>query len=262
MFWGVFICCGFAITGGIYVFARKAGLMAVADLIWTAGLGIGAVAFYIAHAIESPRGAVVLALVVVWSGRLSAHLLRDRVLPGREDPRYEALERHWGGRSGRNFFFLFLMQVPFVALFLLPVAIAMGNTAPVWAWSDWVGLAIAVIALAGESIADRQLAGFRARAENRGAVCRTGLWAYSRHPNYFFEWLHWWAYVAFAWGADGALLALIGPLAMYVFLRFLTGIPPAERSSLRSRGEAYRQYQKTTNAFFPWKPRQPNRAEA
>ena len=236
--------------------------MAMADRGWTGGLGIGAIAFYLAHGTGTPRGWLVLALLLLWSGRLGWHLLRDRVLPGREDPRYAALARHWGENAGRNFFFLFLVQIPFVALFLFPVSIAMANPAAFGIWSDWAGLAIGILALSGESLADRQLAAFRARPENSGAVCRSGLWGYSRHPNYFFEWVHWWAYVAFAWGGDGALWALTGPLAMYVFLRFLTGIPPAERSSLRSRGEAYREYQKTTNAFFPWKPKQPNMAKA
>jgi steroid 5-alpha reductase family enzyme len=80
------------------------------------------------------------------------------------------------------------------------------------------------------------------------------LWRFSRHPNYFFEWLHWFAYVAFAYSSTHGWIALIGPISMYVFLRFITGVPHSERSSLKRRGDAYRTYQKTTNAFFPWIP--------
>ena len=107
----------------------------------------------------------------------------------------------------------------------------------------------------GEWIADRQLASFRANPKNKGGVCKDRLWRYSRHPNYFFEWLHWFAYLAFAMGSSSVGFALVGPIAMFIFLRFLTGVPYAEMSSLKSRGEAYRQYQSSTNAFFPWIPR-------
>ena len=162
----------------------------------------------------------------------------------------------WGPRSRRNFLGLFLVQILFVALFLLPVAAAMRHTQPL-NWLDTLWLIIAVIALAGETIADRQLAAFRKCAIHSNQACQHGLWRYSRHPNYFFEWVHWWAYVAFAWSSSISWVTLIGPVAMYLFLRYLTGIPHAERSSLLSRGDAYRQYQKTTPAFFLWFPRIP-----
>jgi steroid 5-alpha reductase family enzyme len=117
-------------------------------------------------------------------------------------------------------------------------------------------LAIGVLSIAGESLADWQLSRFRSQAANRGQVCNHGLWRYSRHPNYFFEWLHWWAYVCFAisnwpWGC----LTLLGPLTMWYLITRVTGIPPTEAQSLKSRGEAYRRYQQTTSPFFPWFPR-------
>ena len=124
-------------------------------------------------------------------------------------------------------------------------------------WLDTLALIIAVIALTGEAIADRQLAAFRKIAIHSSKVCQHGLWRYSRHPNYFFEWVHWWAYVAFALSGTISWVTWIGPVAMYLFLRYITGIPHAERSSLLSRGDAYRQYQQTTSAFFLWFPRIP-----
>ena len=133
---------------------------------------------------------------------------------------------------------------------------AANNPSPV-AITDILALLIALGSLFGESIADHQLAEFRQKPANSGKVCDSGLWRYSRHPNYFFEWLHWWAYVAFALGGPKAWVSLLGPLLMYIFLRYITGIPHAERSSLRSRGEAYRNYQQTTSPFFPWIPRLP-----
>lgn len=254
-FWLGFFPVGFALALLVYWLARRVGLFALVDTIWTLGMGLGVLAYALLSGVDSLREVVVLAVVLVWSGRLSLHLIKDRILPGREDPRYEALAHHWGDAAGRKFIFVFLAQVPLVALFLLPVTLALGSGDAAWRWLDSLGLLIAVTALLGESLADRQLARFRADPGNKGKVCRDGFWRYSRHPNYFFEWLHWLAYVAFAFGAPGGAWAWVGPVMMYLFLRYVTGVPFAERSSLKSRGEAYRDYQQTTNAFFPWKPR-------
>jgi steroid 5-alpha reductase family enzyme len=238
-----------------YVIAHKVKLMAIVDTIWTAGLGLSALIYHTVYNFDSVRSWVVLLVILVWSFRLSYYLFKDRVFAGHEDSRYKALGEHWGAQAPRNFYFLFLVQIIFIALFLLPVTIAMKSPDPTWLWSDTLAVLIAIVAMGGEALADRQLAAFRSNPENKGGVCQDGLWHYSRHPNYFFEWLHWFAYVAFALGSSYAWLALSGPVAMYLFLRFLTGVPYAERSSLKSRGEAYRKYQKTTNAFFPWIPR-------
>ena len=252
VFWISFFCVGFLVATGAYLVARKVKLMAIVDTIWTAGLGLGALVYHTIADFESVRSWVVLLLVLMWSFRLSFHLFKDRVFAGHEDPRYKALAEHWGEKAAINFYYLFLAQIVFIALFLLPVTAAMSHPATGWVWTDTLAIAIALLAMTGEGIADRQLAAFRANPDNKGGVCRKGLWRYSRHPNYFFEFVHWFAYVAFAAAAP---LAWLGPVAMYVFLRFLTGVPPAERSSLKSRGDAYREYQSTTNAFFPWIPR-------
>ena len=230
--------------------------MTMVDLIWTLGVGLGAAGYFVVHPDPSLRALFILIVVMLWSLRLSVHLLVDRLSHGREDPRYVNLRRCWGEKSDRNFLFLFLLQVPFVALFVFPITVAMDHSGD-WAFSDTLALMIVVVALSGEFVADRQLSAFRSDPGKRSGVCQEGLWRYCRHPNYFFEWVHWWAYVAFAWGATGWWLTLAGPTVMFVFLRYLTGVPPAERSSLRNRGAAYAAYQRSTNTFFPWKPHTP-----
>ena len=257
-FWPTLFFVGLCLATVVYILALKLRRMAIVDLIWTLGMGLGAIAFMLYHQLSSPRAALVLCLVLFWSLRLSFYLFKDRVRRGEEDPRYQNLAVYWGEHARRNFLGLFLIQVPFVALFLLPLTLAMQNPVALQ-WTDILALVIAVVALLGEALADRQLAGFRADSGTEGQVCRRGLWRYSRHPNYFFEWLHWWAYVAFAVGSANWWLSLVGPLGMYIFLRYLTGIPHAERSSLKRRGDAYRRYQQTTSPFFPWIPRQPQR---
>jgi steroid 5-alpha reductase family enzyme len=251
IFWISFFGLGVVVATVAYLVARKLRLMAIVDTIWTAGLGLSALIYHSVAGLDTVRSWVVLLLVLLWSFRLSFHLFKDRVFAGHEDPRYKALAQHWGAQAPIKFYCLFLAQIVFIALFLFPVSVAMQHAAAGWQWYDSLAIVVAVVAMFGEALADRQLAAFRSDPKNKGGVCQNGLWRYSRHPNYFFEWLHWFAYVAFAAAAP---LAWLGPVAMYIFLRFLTGVPYAERSSLKSRGDAYRDYQSTTNAFFPWIP--------
>ncbi len=160
----------------------------------------------------------------------------------------------WNGSPSKLFVF-FQGQAVIVALFSLPFIAAANN--PSLDISLWFVLAVSVfvISVFGESLADRQLAAFRGNPGNRGKTCRTGLWAWSRHPNYFFEWLHWFAYLFLAIGSPQFLLSLIGPVVMLAFLYRVSGIPWTEAQALRSRGEDYVRYQKEVSAFFPLPPK-------
>ncbi|MBN9136170.1 MAG: DUF1295 domain-containing protein, partial [Phyllobacterium sp.] len=117
-----------------------------------------------------------------------------------------------------------------------------------------------LVALAGEAIADWQLKRFSRNPANRGKICDTGFWRWSRHPNYFFEWLSWVAYVLIAADFDGdyvhGWLTLAAPVLMYVLLRHVSGVPPLEEHMLASRGQAFRDYQRRTSIFFPKPPQE------
>ena len=139
-------------------------------------------------------------------------------------------------------------------LFALP-CLAAGASDQGLFWLDFLGIGIWVLAIGGEAIADQQLANFKRDPGNRGEVCNVGFWRYSRHPNYFFEWLHWWSYVALALTAPFGWLSILAPIAMWFFLNRVTGIPHTETQAIKSRGDKYRRYQQTTSAFFPWFPR-------
>jgi steroid 5-alpha reductase family enzyme len=115
-----------------------------------------------------------------------------------------------------------------------------------------VGAAIWLVALAGEGLADFQLKRFKADPANAGKICQSGLWNYSRHPNYFFEWLVWVGFFVFAWDSPGGCLTVLCPGLMLYFLLHVTGIPITEEFSVKSKGDAYRQYQQATSAFVPW----------
>jgi steroid 5-alpha reductase family enzyme len=121
---------------------------------------------------------------------------------------------------------------------------------------DFLGAAIALASVAGEAIADEQLRRFKINPANAGQVCEVGLWRWSRHPNYFFEWVGWLAYPtialspAYLWG----WASLGAPALMYWLLVHVTGIPPLEQQMLRSRGDRYLVYQARTSQFFPIPP--------
>jgi steroid 5-alpha reductase family enzyme len=142
----------------------------------------------------------------------------------------------------------------------LSIFLAAHNPAPQLRALDFIGALIFVVAIAGEAIADRQLKNFRATLAGRG-VCDIGLWRWSRHPNYFFEWFGWLGYAAIAIAPGGGYawgyLALAGAACMYWLLVYVSGIPPLEAHMLQTRGEAFRSYQARTSAFFPWPPRRP-----
>ena len=218
------------------------------DVAWSIGLGFLALFYPWFIPADRQRLVVVAVIAVIWSSRLAFYLLRDRIFGHRvEDGRYKYLREYWGDRAPIGFFFFYQAQAVFALIFSLPMYGAMQGGA--LGAIAWCGVVIWAIAVAGETIADQQLARFRARPEHRGMVCENGLWRYSRHPNYFFEWLHWWAYVLIG---GGALLTWVGPVAMLIFLFRLTGIPHTEAQALRSRGEAYRRYQQTVSIFIPW----------
>jgi steroid 5-alpha reductase family enzyme len=251
------VCWAGAALGmaALWLVQRKTGNAGIVDAGWAAGLGLSALGFYLFAPVHAGRGALVLVLAGVWSFRLAAYLVVDRVLTEEEDGRYQRLKRYWGSRAQPWLFVFFQAQALFVVIFAIPFLAAMVNRAPFPRIWDLLAVAVWLISIGGESLADRQLSRFRADPANRGKTCRAGLWRYSRHPNYFFEWIHWWGYVLLAVGSWSFWVALAGPFVMLLFLFRLTGIPYTEDQALASRGEDYQRYQRETNAFFPWLPR-------
>ncbi|URX61481.1 DUF1295 domain-containing protein [Luteibacter anthropi] len=227
---------------------RNAGIV---DVLWASGLGLAAVLMAVAGEGSLLPRALMGVLGALWSARLALHLWR-RVRSEEEDGRYRYLRSHWAGHQGK-FFVFFQAQAILVTLFALPFLAVAANRLP---YSPWMILAVLLwlVSVAGEAIADRQLSRHREQPGQRGKTFRGGLWRYSRHPNYFFEWLHWFAYVALAIGSPIGWLAWSGPVVMYAFLRWVSGIPFTEAQALRTRGDDYRDYQRTTPMLIPWFP--------
>ncbi len=245
----------FVVLWIIQVVRRDAG---VVDIGWTAG--VGAMAVYLAVIGDGwlPRRVLLGAMGGIWAARLVWYILTDRILTEEEDSRYQRLRAMWGTRAHAWFFVFFTSQSLLVVLFAIPF-LPGANKVSGFSVFDALAVGIWLLAMGGEWLADAQLARFRANPANKGKVCQVGLWNWSRHPNYFFEWLHWFAYVALAVGAPGFWWSLIGPVAMYVFLMKITGIPHVEREAVAKRGEAYREYQRTTSRLIPL-PKRGNRS--
>ncbi len=253
----VFLAAAMALAWAWQKRANNAGWV---DVFWTFAIGaaalIGALWPLAGDSAQPARQCLVAALVALWSLRLGLHL-RTRVRTRPEDARYAGFRRDWGARFQVRLFWFLQIQ----AFAALPLALAMllaaRTPAPFPRLADIIALALIAIALAGTAQADRQLARFVARPANAGKVCDQGLWAWSRHPNYFFEFLGWCAWPVFAldpaWAPGWVTLA--APALMYWLLVHVSGIPPLERVMLASRGEAYRAYQARTSAFFPLPPR-------
>ena len=220
-------------------------------------LGLAAIVLWYAVVVEGNpvRRSLIGGMGVVYAFRLGMHLFFNRVYKKTEDPRYQRLRSQWGHRSQIYFFLYFQGQAIAIAVFSLPLLVLMPKPDPTLNSWEMVGILVWVIGVGGEALADFQLAKFRAQPKNRGKTFRKGLWRYSRHPNYFFESLHWCSYVIMAIGVSYGWLTLIGPVLMIWGLLKVTGIPFSEAQALVSRGEDYRQYQRTTNAFVPWFPK-------
>lgn len=236
------------------------------DVGWAGSIGLLTLFYWLAPLVSSDTGgrssdsdirrAVIAIVGAAWAFRLAGFLYWTRVRGHREeDGRYQALRRGWGSRAGAFFFVFYQAQALLAWLFAGPIFLAM-QARTSWSLFDLAGLAIWLTSVVGEGVADAQLAAFRANPANTGRVCQAGLWRYSRHPNYFFEWLHWWSYVAMTVGTPWGWLTIGAPLLMLLFLFKVTGIPATEAQAVRSRGEAYRAYQRTTSVFVPWFPRQ------
>lgn len=248
------------LMAGAWLVQQRTGNSGWVDTIWTFALGIvgvGGALWPIAGAAPNQRQWLVAALVAIWSLRLGIHIaIRTSAIS--DDPRYAAFAEEWGSNAPRRMFIFLQNQ----ALGTIPLAFAIFAAAHVPAEAfrlqDMIAVAILLIGIGGEALADAQLRRFRDNPVNRDRVCDTGLWRWSRHPNYFFEWFGWLAYPVIGLAPDypWGLATLLGPIFMYWILVHVTGVPPLEEHMLRSRGERYRDYQSRTSAFFPLPPKE------
>jgi steroid 5-alpha reductase family enzyme len=238
----------------IWALSLKMKNAGIVDIAW-AGLFLFVAGLYAAVGDGySDRKILFAGMVAVWSARLAIYLyLRVIGHHPKEDARYAKMRENWGARAEGRFFYFFKLQGVMIVLLSVPFALICMNSEPKLSLLELLASALWLIALTGESFSDRQLDHFKHR--HPGKTCNVGFWKYSRHPNYFFEWLTWCSYFLFALASPYGWISIFCPILMYYVLTQVTGIPLAEEQSLKSRGDEYRNYQKKTSAFFPWFPK-------
>jgi len=232
---------------------RNAGIV---DIAWSGGFTLIAVLYFFAGTGWTPRKALITVMVSLWSLRLAIHLYR-RVLGHhpKEDARYADFRKKWGVTFDSKMFGFFQIQAALLWVLTLPFFLACVNFKSEFSWLERIAVGLWVIGFCGEILADRELSQFVRNPDNRGTICQKGLWKYSRHPNYFFEWVIWVSYGVFALGQPHGVWALYCPALMLYFLIEVTGVKLSEKGSLTRKGELYREYQKTTSSFIPWFPK-------
>jgi steroid 5-alpha reductase family enzyme len=241
----------------VWLLARRLNNAGIVDVAWSLGFAILAVIYFLLGEGDATRKLVICGMVVVWSVRLGGYLwIRVAKHHPEEDGRYAALREQYPRHTWLMFFGFFQLQALLLVVLSVPFAMTVANPQVNLSMWEWGGAALWLVAMAGETLADFQLHRFRSQPGSKGRTCKVGLWRFSRHPNYFFEWLVWVAYFVFALGTSDGWITIYGPALMLFFLLKVTGIPATEAQALKSRGAEYREYQRTTSVFVPWFPGQ------
>jgi steroid 5-alpha reductase family enzyme len=223
----------------------------VIDIGWALSLVLLACFYAIKADGFLPRSALIVLMVAFWGFRLSMLLVTRLLREQHEDKRYQKLRADWKPYVELKFLALFEVEAILALTLSIPFLLTAVNPRPELQLIEICAVFIWLGGFAGEVIADEQLKRFKSDVSNKGKTCDVGLWYYSRHPNYFFEWLMWCAYFIFALGSPWGWVSVICPFIMYHFLINVTGVPFAEAQSLMTRGEEYRRYQQSTSMFIP-----------
>lgn len=239
-----------------WVYAVKIKNFGIVDAVWSFCFLIHGLVFYFLADGFVQRKLILGTMLGLWSFRLGFYLSK-RIASHHpdEDTRYIKLRQDYGDNYKKRFLLFFFYQAVSVSVLTLPFIFAFKNQTPEISILEWSGLAIWLIAVIGETAADYQMNSFRSQPKNKGQVCNVGLWNYSRHPNYFFESCIWWGYFIFMVATPGLIWSIYAPLTILFLLLKVTGVPPSEAQSLKSRGDAYRRYQERTSVFVPWFPK-------
>jgi len=244
----VSMCVAFAIAWRLQFFS-------LIDVFWTFTFSFIALAFGLSQKTSAAQW-IFYAMVLVWSLRLGFHILVRLIshFPN-EDARYVELRKKWAGSFGIKFGAFFAVQGISIIFLSIPLILVAVDYDLEFGVMQRIALGLWLIGVIGEALSDFQLRTFKKKSENAGQVCEVGFWRYSRHPNYFCEWLIWCAIGLFALNAPFGFVGLVAPATMYYLLNYVSGVPLAEAQSVKSKGSLYIDYQHRVNRFFPGRPK-------
>jgi steroid 5-alpha reductase family enzyme len=234
----------------VWLWALKIKNNGVVDIFWSTNFLVIAIIIWLLADGFSERKNLVCALSALWSIRLGVYLsIRVGSHLDVEEGRYKKLREEW---SDTKFFGFFQMQAFSNVMLAIPFFLIALNPEPQLSSLEYIGAILWFCCIVGEGVSDWQLQHFKKHPENKGKVCQYGLWNYSRHPNYFFQFSLWISVFIFAIPSPYGWLAVICPISIGYLIFKVTGIPMTEEQAVRSKGEAYKEYQRTTSAFVPW----------
>lgn len=231
---------------------KNAGIV---DAFWGFGFVLVAAANYLAADGWQPRMVIVTLVVFLWGLRLSLHLAQ-RNFGADEDYRYQAMRRRWGPNfPATSLLVVFGLQALLMWLIAVPISLAQASPLPdTLVWSDYLGLLVCAVGFGFEAVADAQLSAFRASPQSKGKVLDSGLWKWSRHPNYFGDATLWWGLWLFAWSTPASSWTVLCPVLMNWLLLRVSGVPLTEKRLGKTR-EDYADYVARTSRFIPWPPK-------
>jgi steroid 5-alpha reductase family enzyme len=256
--WGLIASALIALMAMLLTYqkAKKIDNFSIVDVTWSLNFTLISICFTLLSTGSLVHRVCLLLVIAAWSLRLAWHLHR-RIDGKPEEGRYVELRRKWSvngtdaflHRMRRFYYFQAISNV----ILALPMWVISNNQTPELTPLEICGFILMIISIWGEATADRQLSAFKAQQHNIGRVCNQGLWKYSRHPNYFFEWCVWVGLSGVSlscgwWGLTGPIMAA---LMLYLLLK-VTGIKATEDQNMRSKGAEYAHYQRTTSSFIPW----------
>jgi steroid 5-alpha reductase family enzyme len=257
MSWWVLLLLGWGLAAGLqlvlYLNQLRTGDATAVDAGWGIGLACAGALYAALGDGDLSHRVLIAVLAGIEFGRVALVVVRR--LGESEDSRYAELRARWRARNAEQtrFFVFFQAQALLVPLLSVPFVAAAENGHDGLEPLEWAGVAVWLAGASFEALADRQLRRFK--AANGGLTMRSGLWRYSRHPNYFGQWLTWIGFALIALAAPYGWVGLVSPALILVLILFVTGIPPSEEQALKRRGEDYRRYQRETSPFLPLPPR-------
>jgi steroid 5-alpha reductase family enzyme len=228
---------------------------AIVDAGWALGIAFCAGYFAFNGSGAFPRRLLIGTMVILWGLRLGLHLMLNRIIGQPEEGRYVELRRKWSPNPAWKFLLFYQVQAVSCVVLSIPFLVASLDYDPEINFVMKIAIVLWGIAVSGVTISDMQLNRFKSNKANAGKVCREGLWAWSRHPNYFFEWLVWLSFGLFSLLSPWGFLGMIAPGLILHFVLNVTGIPPTEEQAVRSKGEEYLKYQREVSPFIPMPPK-------
>jgi len=243
----------FLYMNSVFVAALVRKDNSIVDVAWGVGFILIALSTFFLDKGRNPRQILVTALVILWGSRLALHILRRNKGKG-EDYRYAKWRKDWGKWFiPRSYFQIYILQGLFMLAISYPVVLINYRGGPEAHFFDAVGLLLWCTGFGFEVVGDYQLRKFKKNPENRGKIMKSGLWRYTRHPNYFGEAVIWWGIFSFALSVEHGLTAVFSPLLITFLLLRVSGVPMLEKKY--AGNEEFAEYARRTSVFIPWFPK-------